>query len=425
MACVIENVGGDIEDSVLTSFQLDFGFTATEGNILLTFVVRNEGDLGQLVVPSGATLIADDLLMGTAGGVCALAWEVASASQTYTTWTNPPNSRKWSGGVVEISGALAAAPIDAYATDDNGQASASAQTGPAVVVTSAGAAVISMCGVDGLQSGFTIDASLDEGTWIEPTAGGGAVGSSGGAMIQAAYGSSGAFDFTTDSSAYHITASVAIVPDVSGFEDAFDSANGTALATHDSLWADIFTTHPVADCEIQSGMATTTVAHNDFGARYTGSTADFSEVVFKAGSYTQSTKAVAIRTSAISEGYYATFEGLTGDVFANISIYSHGGVWVQSANGSWNRTLDHTVRLTASGTGSVTLNLWVDTVQVITDEVDTGSTIDSGNPGFWATYIDETESNYRFDDWTDNADAPGGVVVPVITNTIMNMMRDK
>jgi len=192
--------------------------------------------------------------------------------------------------------------------------------------------------------------------------------------------------------------------------DSFTDTNGTALTTHDSNWADADSTYVVANYEIQSNLVR---GNNDFnycGARYTTSSVDLSQVVFKAGSYPNNAKYVIVRADGTTNrGYTFTFAGLSTDTFTSVTLRKNGTFLSGSGSKSISRLSDQTVKITASGTTTVTVKGFVAGTEEITYD-DSTSPLSSGNPGFCAlTDTAATLSDYTdMDDWTDGVAAAGG-----------------
>lgn len=187
--------------------------------------------------------------------------------------------------------------------------------------------------------------------------------------------------------------------------DAFTDTNGTALFTHDSNWghADSATLEP----EIQSNYCIVAGDWNICKVRYTTSTEDTSEAVFRGHAGTLRTqREVCVRMSTSVMGYGVTLTGVSGTDYTTMS-FSKDGAWQSSVTGlTIDGTSDQTVKVTAEDSGANVI------VRAYLNDVEQGSWTDttsvyaSGNPGF---HIEGngvgTREATSIDDWTDNAGA--------------------
>lgn len=200
--------------------------------------------------------------------------------------------------------------------------------------------------------------------------------------------------------------------------DSFTAANNTEVGSHTAegnTWAGLGIASPVGKInDNQLGFG------DGFGvsARASNSSADFSQVVFKSGTYVDATKTVHVRSSGSSQGYYLRANLVSGDTMS-LSLWKHD-TWLSGSNASFSRLSDHTVAIKAipSG-GDVQLKGWLDGVELTFDEsasttftdVAANSPLAAGNPGISVVFeTGMTDANSRLDDWTDTESAGGGNV---------------
>ena len=183
--------------------------------------------------------------------------------------------------------------------------------------------------------------------------------------------------------------------------DSFTNSDGTGLEVHDSNWTSISTTYNVEDFEINSNI----VEHDgnwDFaGCYYDGSSEDESEAVDKAHDFSGS-KNITVRAGADQRGYSCSIGGADGGNWTDCYI-NKNGAWLATleVDGTWSQASDHTIKVTASGTTTVTIEGFVDDVSQGTTE-DSSSPIGSGHPGFWNGQ-QQSPVDSGWDDWNDGA----------------------
>lgn len=193
--------------------------------------------------------------------------------------------------------------------------------------------------------------------------------------------------------------------------DSFTNSDGTALSTHDSNWVDVDSTYNVGNLEINSNRAEGTGVWVLGGAIYSnGQGADQESEMVLVGGGNQVTDDRHIgcrmdngRTAPATRGYSALLGGGDGTEWDTVFLNKSGG-WlatVTTTGGPWAYADDHTIKLTVSGSSTVTLSVEVDSSSVGSDKTDSSSPHTDGEPGF---YINDsgTIANYRVDDWTDN-----------------------
>ena len=224
-------------------------------------------------------------------------------------------------------------------------------------------------------------------------------------------GCSGYSDSSVSSAAYTMANFGCPTGSGSCFDNFVGSAN-TLLTTYNSAWT----------WESNSGQhgyltgssavyGNTTAQYAVVAYSYSGSTADVSEVTVPAtvgnSHYVQRGPCVRLVTPGSGIGYCAslysnaTGTGSTGQV-RYIKSYNPIGTTISS---SVNQGVDHTLRITASGTSTVTLTFYLDGISVGT-ATDSSSTFTSGNPGFYLDFQGATGLNSldtQLSKWTDYA----------------------
>lgn len=187
-----------------------------------------------------------------------------------------------------------------------------------------------------------------------------------------------------------------------GNSDAFTGADDTALATHDANWGDANSTYTVANMEIISNRAQPTGNYSQGGARYTTSTSDTVQMVYIGGRSGAggAFNACFVRGNGTVLGYSVALGGESGGNWTEAKVYKNlSNQLGTSISGSWAQASDHTIRIVASGTTTVTLTVSIDDIEIGSRQ-DTTDTYESGNPGFFA-YPDGTMANSIFDDFQD------------------------
>lgn len=188
----------------------------------------------------------------------------------------------------------------------------------------------------------------------------------------------------------------------SGYSDSFTNTNDTPLATHNSNWASASATYLVTALEITSNAATGTTTYANGGAYHTASTSDISQIVFKALTNTTQTvnKAVGVRMDGTSLGYNVLPTSLSGGNWTALIIKKNTtGLGTACTGLSISAGTDHTIKIKAEGTATVTVTVYVDGTQQC-QRTDSSSTIASGHPGFYVGG-NGTIGNNAFDDWQD------------------------
>lgn len=187
--------------------------------------------------------------------------------------------------------------------------------------------------------------------------------------------------------------------------DSFTNTDGTSLSTHNANWGTIGGT--IFTIQSNCAYAGTWAVRE---ARYTASSADLSQVVWKGSiSAVQADVAkVHVRMSSSTEGYASKPNVSGGNVIG--LILTKNGSWLGSLTGGGNPSvsLDLTLKITASGTSTVTVEGFINGTSVGT-ATDSSSPIAAGNPGFrsWGG-----ASAVYFDDWTDGASAAAAGAPP-------------
>lgn len=184
----------------------------------------------------------------------------------------------------------------------------------------------------------------------------------------------------------------------STYSDTFTGTNGTLLATHDSNWVQINSSYPIAQATIQSNMGSVANYQSSSGF-YNASSSDISQLLFKGlPASTNIEKNICVRAGAAEFGYAVRISYAAGSK-TYLTIYKHNSYFGDiTLTGTLNTTLDHTMKLVASGTSTVTIALTIDGVYqgLVTDS---SSPIVSGHPGWYVA--GSHAATATFDDWQD------------------------
>jgi hypothetical protein len=194
------------------------------------------------------------------------------------------------------------------------------------------------------------------------------------------------------------------MPAAAAHSDTFTAANNTALATHNSDWADMDSgMYLVSNIEIYNNQVRPLSASTPAGAMNSASGSDTSQMLVKAYSDTSVWKYICVRAGltggTYKTGYCITFNAASGGNWTRAGIYK-GGTLVQNSSAiSYSQASDHTLKVTASGTNPVTVNGYIDGVLVVTYSDSSSPYGTGGHPGF---LISPNGSNTVYmDDWND------------------------
>lgn len=194
----------------------------------------------------------------------------------------------------------------------------------------------------------------------------------------------------------HGNRTIAFVPTcVSGAcSDSFVGTSGTTLNTHDTNWKDYDPSLPASNIALSgSGSAHCCSDGNGFhmgGGYYNSSTSDTSQLVILPYTDGAVAKSPCVRGSG-TPGYCAGFSNANAGNWTKVT-FSGTGSFI-TIEGSWSQSINHTVKITASGTGTVGLTVTVDGTSLGTF-TDTGSTLNTGHPGFYISGDGNDVDNY-------------------------------
>lgn len=201
--------------------------------------------------------------------------------------------------------------------------------------------------------------------------------------------------------------------------DSFTASNNTEIGAHSAggnTWVGLATAEPIGkinDNQLGYGDGFTV------SARASNSSADFSQVVIKAGSYVAGTKSVHVRASLANQGYQLQVTGISGDAITQLALKKNEAYLTVADTTalSKSRLVDHTlaIKATASG-GDVQLKGYIDGTEVTFEDTSSTNDADSttftdlaantplsaGNPGVTVPFEDGmNDAASRLDDWTD------------------------
>jgi hypothetical protein len=186
-----------------------------------------------------------------------------------------------------------------------------------------------------------------------------------------------------------------------GYSDDFTGTASTPLATHDANWTSMDAAWPVG-AFILSGDSTVlpNAAYNNASAYYAGSASDTSQIVYKGQTHCRVGSYVAVRAGAASFGYSATFEGLTGGNWTVMDVRKNGTNQAYPTIANADCTVDHTIKIVASGTSTTTITVYVDGTAAGSTYQDSSTPITSGHPGFYSG-TGQYPVDQIFDSWQD------------------------
>ncbi|MBM2827743.1 MAG: hypothetical protein HW408_275 [Actinobacteria bacterium] len=183
--------------------------------------------------------------------------------------------------------------------------------------------------------------------------------------------------------------------------DAFTNTDGTALSTHNANWGQLGG-YVLADLTIVSNQVRI-AAWGESGARYTASSIDLSQAVQEAVSEVNHHTHVCVRASASVKGYHFKLLEISGGNWTTLTAYKDGA-WLGATTVSISAGVTHTLKITASGTSTVTIKCYVDNTEYLS-LTDSATPLGTGNPGF---ILDGESIEAKADDWTDGAAGGGG-----------------
>jgi hypothetical protein len=202
MALAYVSSGSDLEASS-SSFTFDYGFSPTDGNILVATLSRNTG-VDDIATPTGWTKLFSSI-HGSA--VSAVFYRVAGTSEPSFQVFTSSTSQKWAGGIVEYSGQDTTTPINQSAS---GTGLDAAPVSPTITPSVDNCEIIAGFGTNN-QVTMTVEGTLTQ-RWNQQTTGGGAVGTAGGTLTQTTAAATGALTHTLGSSQDWFAYTIAIAP---------------------------------------------------------------------------------------------------------------------------------------------------------------------------------------------------------------------
>ena len=188
-----------------------------------------------------------------------------------------------------------------------------------------------------------------------------------------------------------------VVSCVSGAcQDSFIGVAGTTINVHDANWRDYFSTVQAVNIALSgSGTAHCCSDGNAYhvgGGYYNSSTSDTSQLVILPYTDGAVSKIVCVRGDGVTTvGYCAQFGNASTGNWTKVSVF--GPSYSTVIEGSWSQSINHTLKITASGTGTVGITITVDDTSLGTSTV-TGSITDTGHPGFYITGDGNDADNY-------------------------------
>lgn len=191
--------------------------------------------------------------------------------------------------------------------------------------------------------------------------------------------------------------------------DNFTDTNGTHLLDHTAsiTWTAVISSKPDNyTINNNSVRGAAWASANSFAST---STVDSSQVTVLANNPAGVVRP-SVRMSSNNAGYMAYFTSLSGGNFTRIEVYKNNAWFARYDSVSYSQASDHTLKITASGTSTVTLEVFVDGSSLGT-KTDSSSPIESGYSGFSISMATVGTAQDLLDDWTDGA-AGGGSALP-------------
>jgi hypothetical protein len=185
--------------------------------------------------------------------------------------------------------------------------------------------------------------------------------------------------------------------------DNFTDSDGVGLEVHDSNWNSVDATYTVENLEINNNVAEHEGTWDHSGAWYDASSEDSSQIL--AIAHDHAGKNVSVRMNTNIRGYSLYMGGASGGNWTNVNVGKNGAWLAQLDTGTWSQASNWTLKVTATGTSTVTIEGFVNDSSMGTTE-DSSSPLSAGHPGFFQTETN-TVANARWDDWTDGAAAGG------------------
>lgn len=185
---------------------------------------------------------------------------------------------------------------------------------------------------------------------------------------------------------------------------AFTGADDTLLDVYNSNWINMpHATGDVDECIIKSNTIRANAAFGECYAMYNPSSSDSSQLVMKPFADANVGKGPCVRAGAGAgsnkSGYCANFIGSpAAGNWIRMGINKDGS-YLDEYSVAISSSSDHTVKIKASGSGTVTLHVYIDAVD-LGAKTDSVSPLGAGKPGFHTTGNGDATVT-GIDDWTD------------------------
>lgn len=203
------------------------------------------------------------------------------------------------------------------------------------------------------------------------------------------------------------------IPGLNAASDSCTDTDGTALATHDANWVSMDATRVVGNLQINSNQCRGTGAFSTGGAMYSTSTVDTSQILVLAYSDSSLLKNVCVRAGtgagADKSGYCIRLNTIVGANWTAVTSIKNGAFFGGASGFTAATASDHTLKITVTGAGTVTIHYFVDAVEIGSDT--DASPLAAGNPGFFELG-NGNQATTNFDDWTDGASASVPAAIP-------------
>lgn len=206
MAVSIVNTGS-ANNSANTSFTFNYGFSPSEGNLLIACLTKNNDTDSPANISDDSDTWTELYQAKHSSALTAVFWKVVSASEPTSEVFTHGDSGKWAGGIVEYSGQDTTTPInDSTFSVDFGVS----PTSQKVITTVDSCGIIAGAGINNIST-ITLEGSLSS-RWNIQTTSVGAVTIAAGSRIQSIAGSTGDFIHSLSSSQSWFAYTIAIAP---------------------------------------------------------------------------------------------------------------------------------------------------------------------------------------------------------------------
>ncbi len=135
-------------------------------------------------------------------------------------------------------------------------------------------------------------------------------------------------------------------------------------------------------------------------AFYSPSTVDSSQITHKASTPTAAAVKACVRMPANNSGYCVGLSTISGANYTTVDVTKNGVYLSGWGSVTYATASDHTVKITASGTTTVTISVWIDGGEMASTLSDSTTPLGAGNSGFQVVN-NNGSARIMLDDYTD------------------------